>query len=596
MQGEPKTAPDPQEDITALREILTVISRSRGNEAPVFEAILQSAARLCTAPMAGLILATKDDTHQRLAAHIGVPPATVEMFDTGQMRVDRDLSYAARSITDGRLIAFPDMRDSDLYAAGSPVVRPMVDVSGIRSVLFVPLMTDGAAIGTITVFRQAVDPFTDTEIALIETFAAQAVIAIDNVRQFRELQTRLDREKASAEILSVISQSRDDEAPVLDAIVENAARLCDAHRVGLSLANAARTRLRYVSVWGGKFDHFHEGFEFDLTGPLQVARTVREARVIHTPDLADDPLYTARDPVRVKIVEEVGVRTFLTVPLIRDGVALGCLNLNRSEVRPFSDDEIALIETFAAQAVIAIDNVRQFRALESLNAELSDRVSEQVDEIARMGRLKRFLSPAVADAVVSAGSEDMLASHRALIAVLFADIRGFTAFCETAEPEETIEVLQTYHEEMGRLIHTHGAGVDTRSGDGIMVIMGDPLPCDDPAGDALILALAMRDRMAELSKGWRQLGHRLGFGVGLSLGYATVGMVGAGGRYDYTASGTTVNLAARLCDAAGNGDILLSPRAFTALDDRVTADSLGAHEFKGIKAPVEVYRVASAPE
>jgi class 3 adenylate cyclase len=193
--------------------------------------------------------------------------------------------------------------------------------------------------------------------------------------------------------------------------------------------------------------------------------------------------------------------------------------------------------------------------------------------------------------VVSSGNDKLLSSHRALIAVLFCDIRGFTAFCETAEPEETIEVLQTYHEEMGRLIRDYGGGVDTRAGDGIMVIFNDPLPCEDPAGDALRLAVAMRERMAALCQRWRRLGHRLGFGVGLSLGYATVGMVGSAGRYDYTASGTAVNLAARLCDEANDGEILLSPRAYAAVEESCRAESLGERSFKGIHAPVEIFRV-----
>ena len=226
-----------------------------------------------------------------------------------------------------------------------------------------------------------------------------------------------------------------------------------------------------------------------------------------------------------------------------------------------------------------------------MNGTLEARVEAQVGEIERMGRLKRFLSPAVADAVVSSGNNKLLSSHRALIAVLFCDIRGFTAFCETAEPEETIEVLQTYHEEMGQLINTHGAGVDRRMGDGIMVLFNDPLPREDPAGDALRLAVAMRERMVMLCRQWRRLGHRLGFGVGIALGYATVGMVGSAGRFEYTASGTTVNLAARLCDEAADGEILLSPRAYAAVEDNFEAELRGEMNLKGIQASVQVYRV-----
>ncbi|MEM7303698.1 MAG: adenylate/guanylate cyclase domain-containing protein [Pseudomonadota bacterium] len=141
------------------------------------------------------------------------------------------------------------------------------------------------------------------------------------------------------------------------------------------------------------------------------------------------------------------------------------------------------------------------------------------------------------------------------------------------------------------MINEHGAGVDHRMGDGIMVLFNDPVACDDPAGEAIKLAIAMRVRMAELSKSWKKLGHRLGFGVGVSLGYATVGMVGYEGRYDYTASGTAVNLAARLCDHAEDGEILLSPRAFTAVEDDFDCEPTGEAKLKGIREPVEVYRL-----
>lgn len=147
---------------------------------------------------------------------------------------------------------------------------------------------------------------------------------------------------------------------------------------------------------------------------------------------------------------------------------------------------------------------------------------------------------------------------------------------------------------MGRLLQVHGAGVDHRSGDGIMVIFNDPLPCDDPAGDAVRLAQAMRARMQELCKDWRRLGHRLGFGVGISLGYATVGMVGSEGRYDYTASGTVVNLGARLCDRAEDGEILLSLRAATAVDDDFQTEAIGGVDLKGIREPVEVFRLIAS--
>lgn len=328
------------------------------------------------------------------------------------------------------------------------------------------------------------------------------------------------------------------------------------------------------------------------------ARAIIERRAIHVEDMADTQGYRDDLPQIRSLVDKQGIRTNLFVPLIAQGEGIGALILFRQDVRPYTEEQIALVETFAEQAVIAIENVRQFKALEArtdevqaLNTDLEKRVAAQVAELERLGRLKRFLSPQVADAVISSGDEGLLGSHRALIAVLFCDIRGFTAFCETAEPEESIEVLQTYHEEMGKLIRQYGAGVDHRSGDGIMAIFNDPLPCEDPVGDALKMALAMRERMVELSRAWKRIGHRLGFGVGISLGYATVGMVGSEGRYEYTASGTTVNLAARLCDQAADGEVLISPRTYAAIEGDFEAVSHGTLNLKGIQAPVEVYRV-----
>ena len=404
-----------------------------------------------------------------------------------------------------------------------------------------------------------------------------------------------EREAATRRILQVISQSRSDFEPVFNVILESATRLCDAPLAYLQLCNPSRTHLELAAHIGPGvgFVDFVRDHPLPLDGGQSIsARAVVDKVVTQTEDIADDQLYRDRQPHRIHAVDVEGIRTLLNVPLIAGDEAIGVISLYRREVRQFDERQIELVKTFAEQAVIAIENVKQFKALEALNAELSDRVEEQVGEIERIGRLKRFLPAAVADTVVSRGSDKMLSSHRALLGVLFCDIRGFTAFCETAEPEETIEVLQTYHEEMGKLINAHGAGVDHRMGDGIMVLFNDPLPCDDPAGDAVRLALAMRARMTELCNKWKRLGHRLGFGVGISLGYATVGMVGYEGRYDYTASGTAVNMAARLCDQAEDGEILLSPRAHIAVEGEFEIQSRGEVSLKGIHTPVEISRVA----
>ena len=578
----------------ATREILQVISQSRHDEGPVFDAILKNAQLLCDAPLAFLSLVNEERTHVRIPAQRGAKPDFAKVLQEFVEPIERSELLAVRPVVDSKVIMMDNIADHELYRNRDPRRVQMVEVEGVRSVLVVPLIKEDQGIGAITLYRREVSPFSEGDVTLVQNFAAQAVIAIENVRQFRELQARLEREAATADILDVISRSRDDETPVYNAILKHASKLCNAPLAMFGLINEERTHYAVPAHIGAK----REYIEYLNLNPMELdpdkyvaARAMVEMKTIHIDDFSDQKLYGARAEGRTQSVAMEGVRSAFCVPLILNGQSIGGIFLYRREVSPFSQDEIALAETFAAQAVIAIENVNQFKALETLNTELGDRVNQQVDEIERMGKLKRFLPPAVANTVVSQGSEKMLSSHRALLGVLFCDIRGFTAFCETAEPEETIEVLQTYHEEMGRLINEFGAGVDHRMGDGIMVLFNDPVPCADPAGDAVRLAISMRSKMAELATKWKKLGHRLGFGVGISLGYATVGLVGYEGRSDYTASGTAVNLAARLCDQADDGEILLSQRAQTAIEDDFATELAGEFNLKGMREPVEVFRL-----
>ena len=576
----------------ATREILSVISQSRDDEQPVFDVILKSASRLCNAPLAFLSMANAERTHVNFRSLLGARPEFTALVENFHEPIEGSQLVAVWPVAEAVPIRVNDITADDLYRSGERWRVVLADIEGVRSLLAVPLVSGGKGIGAIVLYRREVAPFTDDDLALVQSFAAQAVIAVQNVHQFRELQTRLEREEANRAILQVISASRDDELPVFDTILESSRRLCRVDMCLLAMVTADPDTMVLAAYAGKKLNVFEVGVSsVSLSSQQNTALAVRENRTIHTEDMREEELYRAGDSIRRIVVDDEGMRTQLVIPLRSGGTPIGSFVLYRQRVERFAEREITLLETFAAQAVIAIENVRQFRALETLNAELGDRVEEQVGEIERMGRLKRFLSPQVANAVISSGDEGILSSHRALIGILFCDIRGFTAFCETAEPEETIEFLQTYHEEMGKLINAHGAGVDHRWGDGIMVIFNDPFPCEDPAGDALRLALAMREKMEEICQRWKRLGHRLGFGVGVSLGYATVGMVGSEGRFDYTANGSAVNMAARLCDHAEDGEILLSPRAYTAVEDDYEAESTGEMTFKGIRQPVEVFRV-----
>jgi adenylate cyclase len=229
--------------------------------------------------------------------------------------------------------------------------------------------------------------------------------------------------------------------------------------------------------------------------------------------------------------------------------------------------------------------------LRELNRTLEQRVQEQVAQLERLGRLRRFFSPQLAEAIVSGGAEDPLRSHRREITVVFLDLRGFTAFAETAEPEEVMGVLHEYHAEMGRLILEHEGTLERFTGDGMMIFFNDPVPVPDPAERAVRMAVAMRDRVAELTVGWRRSGFDLHLGVGIAQGYATLGAIGFEGRWDYGAIGTVTNLAARLCAEAGPGQILVPRRVLGAVEHLVESEPAGALALRGFLRPVEAFNI-----
>jgi len=382
-----------------------------------------------------------------------------------------------------------------------------------------------------------------------------------------ELTDLRNRHETVARVFQDLARSRMRLQPILDQIAEAAASLS---RSEYSMIHLADGQLLYARANVGlppaaaEYERLHplEPGTQTLTGRVALTK-----RPVHIPEVAADPDY---DFPGIKMV----VRTMLGAPVLIDDELVGVLQVGRRDVRPYDGGEIELIATFANQCAIAIGNAKLFETVERQRAQLA-----------------RFVSPEVATLLSTEDGSRLLAGHRAYISVVYFDLRGFTAFAETAEPEELIDVVREYHEAAGALVTAHKGTLEHFAGDGLMVFFNDPLPLPDHELHAAKLAVAMRERIGGLAAAWRKRGHELGIGAGIATGHATLGQIGFEGRYDYGALGRVTNLAARLSDAAAAGQILLSQRAYTALEDRVQVRQLAPLDMKGFSHPVEAYEL-----
>jgi adenylate cyclase len=426
------------------------------------------------------------------------------------------------------------------------------------------------------------------------------------VRLTRELHEAREQQTATSEVLKVISTSSGELQRVFQAMLENATRVCQAGRGTLYLREADGFRVAALHNMTAAYAEARTS-ETVLRPPpgTPLGDVARTNKVAHFPDLRAAQAYIDRHPFIVAAVERGGYRTAACVPMLKDDELIGAITIARTEVHPFNDKQIELVQNFAAQAVIAIENARllnelrertsqletQTQEITKLNQHLEQRVAEQVGEIERMGRLRRFLPPQVADLIVSSGTEKQLEGHRREITALFCDLRGFTGFSESSDPEDVMALLRDYHAAIGEIIIRYSGTLERYAGDGVMVVFNDPVPVPNPALQAVQMALDMRTRIGALIEKWRRLGHEIGFGIGIAHGFATLGTIGFEGRFDYAAIGTVSNVASRLCDEAKPGQILISPRVLMAVEDAVTVEPVGEFTLKGIRRPLAAHNV-----
>ena len=480
LTGELKKAREQQ---SALAEVLGAISRSRFELQPVLEIVAQTAARLCRAKQA--VIFRLQEKVYRFAAVYSINPAYLEIEQRSPISPGPGTLIGRVAIT-RQVTRIDDAWTDRLYEK-----KEDAKIGMHRSMIGVPLMREGKPMGVIGLSRSHVDPFSEREIELVTTFADQAVIAIENVRLFeaeqqrtRELTQSLEQQTAASEVLQTISSSPGDLEPVFASMLEKAVRICNAtfggiYRVeGDAMRLVATHNVPPMYADARRFSPFHPGPKH-LMG-----RMMRTKSVVQIGDAAADTGYVERRREMVAVVELGGARTMLAVPILRENNLVGALFLARQEVCSFNDKQIALVTNFANQAAIAIENARLLNELRErtsqleirseevvkLNQQLEQRVADQVGEIERMGRLRRFLPPQVADLIVASGTEKQLEGHRREITALFCDLRGFTGFTESADAEDVMALLREYHAAIGEIIIRYSGTLERYAGDGVMVV------------------------------------------------------------------------------------------------------------------------------
>jgi adenylate cyclase len=457
-------------------------------------------------------------------------------------------------------IVMPEMDGYETLEALKSDVRlrdlPVIVISGVdESESVVRCIRMGAA----DYLPKTVDP--EILRARIEASLAQ--------KRLRDLErATLEQQVAVNEVLRIMTRSAFDLQVVLDSLVEAATRLCGAdYGVAYVLEEGV---YRVIASAGGP----EELDAYERSHPIPAGRETLVGRVALTGAPAQIEDIKADAEYAGGAARGLGYGTLLGLPILQDADVVGVLALARHDVRGFDDPSRRLAAAFADQAAIGIGNARLLETIDRQRAQLS-----------------RFLSPQVAALVSSHDGEQLLAGHRREITTVFCDLRNFTVFSETAEPEEVLGFLRAYHAAMGRLVVEHEGTLEHFAGDGFMTFFNDPVLQPDHAVRAVGMAVAMRERFEDLAVDWRKRGHSLEIGIGIATGYATLGRIGFEGRYDYGAIGNAIIMASRLSGEAKPGQILIAPRTLAAAESALATESVGELRLKGFSRPIEAHAV-----
>jgi adenylate cyclase len=460
-------------------------------------------------------------------------------------------------------IVMPEMDGYETLAAlkSDPALRdlPVIVISGVDELESVVRCID---MGAADYLPKTVDP------AILKARIAASL----GQKRLRDLEREAgERQAATNDVLAIMSRAAFDLQVVVDAVVGAATRLMAADFGVIYLASDDGFRVASTAGGSPELDAWERAHPIPAARDTLVGRIALIGETIQLDDVLADPEYAPSAGRQIG-----GYRSLIGVPIVRDGAVAGVLALARNVVRPFGPGDTALATGFAEQAAIGLGNARLLETIDRQRAQLA-----------------RFLSPQVAALVSSPDGEGMLAGHRREITAMFCDLRNFTTFSETAEPEEVLGFLRLYHATIGALVVAHDGTLEHFAGDGIMVFFNDPELQADHAERAVRLALDIRERFKDVAADWRRRGHVLEVGIGIATGYATMGRIGFEGRYDYGGVGNAIILASRLSGEATAGQILISQRTHAAIDGALPAEPAGERQLKGFSRPMGVFAVGA---